>query len=212
MPEFLKKLASMALPFWMNDGEPKTLLAVARRFWALVYGWITWPVNQFDPLTCNETLLGLLAWDRDISRFKNEPLSLFRKRVAYAFVNARDSGSIAGFIAIFERLGIGYVELVERQPDIDWDIITVRVSDSQLAANSELMIQIIRQYGRTCRRYQYEVLTTLKLFINAGWDEGELICYGARESVSGTDREYGEYVTFPAVSQNENNAVFGAKL
>lgn len=212
MHEFLKKLATLVLPFWMNDGEPKALLAVARRFWALVYGWITWPVNQFDPLTCNETLLNLLAWDRDITRFKNEPLSLFRKRVAYAFVNARDSGSIAGFVAIFERLGIGYVELVERQPDIDWDIITVRVSDSQLAANTELMIQIIRQYGRTCRRYQYEVLTTLKLFINAGWDEGELICYSARESVFGTDREYGEYVTFPAVSQNENNAVFGAKL
>lgn len=212
MPEFLKKLASLVLPFWMNDGEPKTLLAVARRFWSLVYGWITWPINQFDPLTCNEALLNLLAYDRDITRFKNEPLALFRKRVAWAFVNARDSGSIAGFIAIFERLGIGYVELVERQPGIDWDIITVRVSDSQLAANTELMIQIIRQYGRTCRRYQYEVLTTLKLFINAGWDEGELICYSARESVSGTDREYGEYMTFPGVSQNENNAVFGAKL
>ncbi|MCE9890911.1 phage tail protein [Kluyvera intermedia] len=212
MTDFLKKMAGMALPFWMSKGEPGKLLAVMRRFWAEVYGWITWPVNQFDPLVCPEPLLRLLAYDRDITRFDGEPLELFRRRVAYAFVNASDAGSVAGFIAIFERLGIGYVELVERQPGIDWDIITVRVSDSQLAANSELMIQIIRQYGRTCRRYQYEVLTTLKLFINAGWDDGELICYSARESVSGTDREYGEYVTFPAVSQNENNAVFGAKL
>ena len=212
MPDFLKKLASLALPFWMNKGEPRILLVAVRKFWNLVYGWVTWPINQFDPLTCNESLLNLLAWDRDITRFKNEPLSLFRKRVAYAFVNARDAGSVAGFIAIFERLGIGYVELVERQPGIDWDVITVRVSDSQLAANTELMIQIIRQYGRTCRRYQYEVLTTLKLFINAGWDEGELICYSAGEYISGTDREYGEYVTFPAISHNESNAVFGAKI
>lgn len=212
MTDFEKKLAGLLLPTWMKKGEPAKLLRAARRFWLAVYGWITWPVNQFDPLTCTEPLLRLMAWDRDITRFNGEPLSLFRKRVAYAFINAKDAGSVAGFIAIFERLGIGYVELVERQPGIDWDIITVRVSDSQLAANTELMIQIIRQYGRTCRRYQYEVLTTLKLFINAGWDDGELICYSARESVSGTDREYGEYVTFPAVSHNESNAVFGAKI
>lgn len=212
MPEFLKKLASMVLPFWMNGGEPKTLLAVARRFWTLVYGWVTWPVNQFDPLTCNEALLNLMAYDRDITRFKNEPLALFRKRVAYAFVNARDSGSIAGFIAIFERLGIGYVELVERQPGIDWDIITLRVSDSQLAANTELMIQIIRQYGRTCRRYQYEVLTTLKLFINAGWNDGELICYCAGENILSASREFGEYVCYPASTENENNAFYGASI
>ncbi|MEH3539081.1 phage tail protein, partial [Enterobacter roggenkampii] len=168
MPEFIKKLSRLALPFWMDVGEPKTILAAARKFWAQVYSWVTWPVNQFDPLTCPEPLLNLMAYDRDITRFNNEPLSLFRKRVAYAFINARDAGSIAGFIAIFERLGIGYVELLERQPDIDWDVIVVRVSDGQLAANPELMLQIIRQYGRTCRRYQFEVLTSLKLFINGG--------------------------------------------
>lgn len=69
-------------------------------------------------------------------------ISLFRKRVAYAFINARDAGSVEGFINIFERLGIGYVELVERQPDIDWDVIMVRVTDSQIADNTQLMIQI----------------------------------------------------------------------
>lgn len=179
MPEFLKKLASLSLSFWMDEGEPKTLLVIARRYWALVYGWITWPVNQFDPLTCPEALLNLMAYDRDVTRFNGEPLALFRKRVAYAFVNARDAGSIAGFIAIFDRLGIGYVEMLERQPDIDWDVIIVRVSDSQLADNPELMLQIIRQYGRTCRRYQFEVITTQKFIIRAGWDQGEYICYPA---------------------------------
>ena len=162
MNEFMKKLAGMVLPSWMDQGEPNKLLKTARRFWAEVYGWITWPLNQFDPLTCTPALLNLLAYDRDITRFDGEPLSLFRKRVAFAFVNARDAGSVEGFINIFERLGIGYVELRERQPGIDWDVILVRVTDSQIADNTQLLIQIIRQYGRTCRRYQFEVITSEK--------------------------------------------------
>lgn len=177
MTDFLKKLAGMALPFWMSKGEPGKLLAVMRRFWAEVYGWITWPVNQFDPLVCPEPLLNLLAYDRDITRFDSEPLDLFRKRVAYAFVNASDAGSVAGFMAIFERLGIGTVELLERQPGQDWDVIIARVTDSQIADNSDLLLEIIRKYGRTCRRYRFEVITTKTLNISIGWYQGEYVCY-----------------------------------
>ncbi|WP_241281449.1 phage tail protein [Enterobacter hormaechei] len=180
MTDFLKKLASMSLPSWMNKGEPLALLRTARTYWAEVYSWITWPLRQFDPLTCTEPVLNLIAYDRDISRFSGEPLSLYRKRVAYAFINARDAGSVEGFVNIFSRLGIGYVELVERQPDIDWDVIMVRVTDSQIADNTQLMIQIIRQYGRTCRRYQFEVITSESLAIRAGWDQGEYVVYPAR--------------------------------
>ncbi|KTJ30718.1 hypothetical protein ASU88_08645 [Enterobacter hormaechei subsp. xiangfangensis] len=180
MTDFLKKLASMSLPSWMNKGEPLALLRTARTYWAEVYSWITWPLRQFDPLTCTEPVLNLIAYDRDISRFSGEPLSLYRKRVAYAFINARDAGSVEGFINIFSRLGIGYVELVERQPDIDWDVIMVRVTDSQIADNTQLMIQIIRQYGRTCRRYQFEVITSESLAIRAGWEQGEYVVYPAR--------------------------------
>lgn len=197
MPDFLKKLSGLSLPFWMNGGELKKILATARRFWAQVYNWITWPVNQFDPLTCEEALLKLIAYDRDITRFNNEPLSLFRKRVAYAFINALDAGSVAGFIAIFERLGIGYVELLERQPGIDWDVIIVRVSDSQLAANPELMLQIIRQYGRTCRRYQFEVITAQQVFMRAGWEQGEYVVYPSRLNSTG------DITTFSAKIQGE---------
>ncbi|HCQ6998508.1 TPA: hypothetical protein ACPY1R_002183 [Enterobacter hormaechei subsp. xiangfangensis] len=180
MTDFLKKLASMSLPSWMNKGEPLALLRTARTYWAELYSWITWPLRQFDPLTCTEPVLNLIAYDRDISRFSGEPLSLYRKRVAYAFINARDAGSVEGFINIFLRLGIGYVELVERQPGIDWDVIMVRVTDSQIADNTQLMIQIIRQYGRTCRRYQFEVITSESLAIRAGWDQGEYVVYPAR--------------------------------
>ncbi|WP_367165837.1 hypothetical protein [Kosakonia cowanii] len=179
MPEFMKKLAALALPFWMDNGEPQKLLRAARTFWQAVYGWLTWPVSQFDPLTCAEPLLNLIAYDRDISRFDGEPLTLFRKRVAYAFINAADAGSVEGFIRIFQRLGIGLVEVLERQPGIDWDIITLRLTDGQIASNTQLLVQIIQQYGRTCRRYQFEVITSEKLAIRAGWDQGEYICYPA---------------------------------
>lgn len=185
MTDFDKKMAGLSLPTWMRKGEPERLLKAARKFWAQVYGWITWPVSQFDPLTCSEPLLNLLAYDRDITRFNGEPLSLFRRRVAFAFINARDAGSVAGFISIFERLGIGYVELVERQPGIDWDVIQVRVSDSQIADNAQLLLQIIQQYGRTCRRYQFEVITSQPFAIRAGWDQGEYVVYPAR--IAGAD-------------------------
>lgn len=94
---------------------------------------------------------------------------------------------VEGFINIFDRLGIGYVELLERQPGIDWDVILVRVTDSQIADNTQLLIQIIRQYGRTCRRYQFEVITSEKLAIRAGWDQGEYVVYPA--TLAGTETQ-----------------------
>lgn len=196
MTEFEKRLADLKLPSWMDKGEPAKLLTAARVFWRGVMDWVQWPLRQFDPLTCVEPMLNLLAYDRDVSRFNGEPLGLFRKRVAYAFVNARDAGSVEGFIAIFQRLGIGYVELLERQPGIDWDVITVRVTDSQIAENTDLLLEIIRQYGRTCRRYRFEVITKQKMFIRAGWYEGEYVCYVASLSQE----------------TNNNSATYGAKL
>jgi len=79
--------------------------------------------------------------------------------VKYAFLNAKDAGSKAGFIRIFERLGIGYVEIEERFDVENWDVIKIRLSDSQLAKKTELLNLIIRKYGRTCRRYTFEVIT-----------------------------------------------------
>ena len=195
MSDFIALLKTLALPSWMNRGELDKLLAASKKFWAGIAEWVTWPLQQFDPLTCAEPLLNLLAYDRDIARFNGEPLALFRKRVAYAFINAQDAGSVSGFIAIFARLGIGYVELLERQPGIDWDVIIVRVSDSQISDNADLLLQIIRQYGRTCRRYQFEVMTTSGMRIRAGWNQGEYVCYPASLGISET-----------------GSATFGAKL
>ncbi|PHM27484.1 phage tail protein [Xenorhabdus budapestensis] len=179
MSEFRERLQRLTLPSWMDKGEPAKLLNAARTFWSQVYDWLTWPLAQLDAETCTESLLSVLAYQRDIQRFNGDPLPLFRKRVKYAFINAKDAGSIAGFIAIFERLGVGYVELLERQPDIDWDVIILRLSDSQIAANPDLLMNIIRQYGRTCRRYRFEVIAKNQLLMRVGSVGADYCAYAA---------------------------------
>lgn len=180
MSDFHEKLKRLHLPSWMDKGEPAKLLAALRRFWSGVYDWLTWPLQQLDAETCTESLLDILAYQRDIRRFNGEPTDLFRRRVKFAFINARDSGSVAGFAAIFERLGVGYVEQLERQPGIDWDVIILRVTDSQIGKNEDLLLNILRHYGRTCRRYWFEVVISSTLNMNVGHIQGEYICYHAR--------------------------------
>ncbi|EAP4179086.1 hypothetical protein DEH62_16250 [Salmonella enterica] len=166
------KFPDIKLPSWLNRGDVVRLKNAFTRFWTEVHGWVTWPLHQTDPLTCAESILNLIAWQYDISRFDGESLSLYRKRVKYAFINAQDAGSVAGFKAIFERLEIGFVEIQERQPGIDWDIILLRLTDSQVSDNTALLNQIIHQYGRTCRRYHIQIITTTDSLIGYGYWHG----------------------------------------
>ena len=106
-------------------------------------------------------MLDLLAWQRDITREKNETLRLYRLRVKYACVNAQDAGSTAGFARIFERLELGAVIVKERNDGLDWDVVLLEINDSVIADNTLLLDFIIRQYGRTCRRYQFQVITPM---------------------------------------------------
>lgn len=151
---------------WWEDGktiaqgvkEPAFLAKGIMAFWRRLRGWLLQPLTQQDPMTCSEAMLALLAWERDITRFKGEPLDLFRKRVKYAFINAKDSGEVAGFKRVFERLGIGWCELHERQEGAPWDVITIEVADSTIADNQRLVETLIQHYGRTCRRYRFQVV------------------------------------------------------
>lgn len=157
----------IGLPFWLEGIELVKLRDAATAYWAKIESWMQWPLTQFDALTCSEGILNLLAYQRDIQRFKDEPLELYRKRVGFAYVNAEDAGSKAGFIAIFERLGIGYLEIDERVDPVDWDVVLLRLSDSQLSNNMELLQKIIEKYGRTCRRYQLQVITPMLMTVDA---------------------------------------------
>lgn len=158
-------MIKLELPFWLDGQELAKLRAAAQGWWEKVEGWLRWPLLQMDAETCHTTVLDLLAWQRDITRFRAEPEALYRLRVKYAFVNAVDAGSVAGFKRIMQRLGVGYIEIEERLPDRDWDVVMLRLSDSQLSKNPDLLGVLIQQYGRTCRRYEFVTITPLPLFV-----------------------------------------------
>ncbi len=159
-------MIKLQLPFWNDQNSSESLLKTAQLFWERIEACLRWPLTQLDPLTCTLVVLNLIAWQRDITRIKNEPLNLYRKRVAYAYVNAADAGSTIGIKRIFMRLGVGYIEVEERAANRDWDVIILRMLDSQLAGNAELLKTIIEMYGRTCRRYEFEVITPIDISIS----------------------------------------------
>lgn len=153
-------------PPWWEDGqtlitplkEPYFLSRGIMSFWQQIRLWLLISLGVVNPLTCNKDLLDLLAWERDIKRFIDEPLEIYRKRVKYAFVNALDAGEVAGFKRIFERLGLGECDIHERVEGADWDVITVEVTDDAISSNPSLLQGLILHYGRTCRRYRFQVV------------------------------------------------------
>ncbi|SHO57899.1 phage tail protein [Vibrio quintilis] len=171
----IPELPESVIPWWQDGNttseetkEPYFLSSGVYRFFQRVRDYLLFPLRQTDALTCSESVLNLLAWDRDIQRFDDEPLSLFRKRVKFAAINARDAGSVAGFKRIFARLGIGIVSFKERTDAVQWDVCTIEVTDNDMTDNKVLMMVLIRQYGRTCRRYRFEVTYKSELNIEPG--------------------------------------------
>jgi len=160
-------MIEIKLPFWLEGTQLTKLVAGATAWWALAETWIKYPLTQFDEMTCAVAILDLLAYQRDIQRFAGEPLSLYRKRVKTALINVQDAGSVEGFIAIFARLELGVITLTERFDDVDWDVILINITDEQLAGNEQLLIEIIRLYGRTCRRYYYTVTTNFSIAVGS---------------------------------------------
>lgn len=158
-------MLKLSLPFWLDGPELAKVKAAAQAWWSKVENWLHWPLLQMDAETCHLSMLDLLAWQRDIQRFHVEPETLYRLRVKYAFINAVDAGSTAGMARIFERLGVGYVEIQERQDGLDWDIVLLLLSDTQLSQNPELLRVLMQQYGRTCRRYDFVTITPVSMHI-----------------------------------------------
>lgn len=160
-------MIKLELRFWLAGTELSKLRDAAQAWWERVESWVSWPLQQLDAETCHPTVLDLMAWQRDITRFRGEPESLYRRRVKYAFVNAQDAGSTAGFKRIFQRLGVGEVQILERQEGRDWDIVQLLLTDEQLSANPLLLDLIVNQYGRTCRRYELVGTSRVTLVIGA---------------------------------------------
>lgn len=155
------------LPVWIRSGvEIGKLKSAFDEWWDKLESWIKVPLDQMDPETCNQLLLKYYAYQADIDRFTDEPDDMFRKRVMYAEKNAMESGSTTGLVEVFDRLGIGEVEVVEREDEENWDAIALYLTDSQIASNTDLLDYIIQTYGRTCRRYQLTVVNEIDIEVH----------------------------------------------
>ncbi len=159
-------MIKLELPPWLYRGDAVALKQLFEAWWTRVEGWLQAPLQQIDPATCTLGVLALIAWGRNVTRFTGEPEALYRLRVMHAQVNARDAGSVAGTQRIFERLGVGYVEITERVAGRDWDVVVLKLSDSQLSQNQALLTLLLKKYGRTCRRYEFELITPVALGIS----------------------------------------------
>lgn len=164
----------MQLPFadfkyWMSRGELAKLAVALHNYWLRVEKVLRMPLAKHDPLTAPIDIVRMMAWERDIDPLEREDEMIFRIRVANAYSFARHGGETAGFKNMFGKLGVDWVEIHEREDQEQWDVVTIETADSDLAQKNWLMNTMIRQYGRTCRRYQFNVTypATLKMIAAA---------------------------------------------
>lgn len=157
-------MIEIKLPKWSRLGQIRALKKAIVSWWDLVESWLSWPMQQLDAETCSEGVLVLLAWQRNIQRFKTEPLQLYRYRIQHALANELDAGSASGLQRILVRMGIDYIEVEERAPGKDWDIIVLNGSESFISAYPDLLQIIVDKYGRTCRRYEWTTITPLSFY------------------------------------------------
>lgn len=143
------------LRFWESAGQMGKIAEIGDKWWDKVQGWLNWLPQQIDVDNAPIELVNLIAYQRDISRFQNEEEQLYRRRVKYAFLNAKSAGEYLGFFEIWQRLQLGMLEQQERISKEDWDVIQLVIDEDIFAKNQQLFDFIIRKYGRTCRRYWY---------------------------------------------------------
>ena len=143
------------LKFWQGKQDLNKIAIIFDAWFDKMQEYLLVLPSSTDVETAPLVIVKLIAWGRDIDRLKNEPEEMFRLRVKYALANALDAGSVAGFENIWKRLKMGSVAQNERIDAKNWDVIQLTVSDNDISRNSELMDEIIRKYGRTCRRYEF---------------------------------------------------------
>ncbi|HCG8177896.1 TPA: hemolysin [Vibrio parahaemolyticus] len=151
----------------MGRGELAKFARAMCNYWEHVRAAFEMPLQQHDPLTAPMALVNMLAWQREVERLGQEPEALFRIRVAHAYGFARDAGSIAGWEEMFTKLGYPHITQDERLDNVDWDVISLKIKDGDLTNVPKLIDTVIRQYGRTCRRYQYTTYSDAHVGVNS---------------------------------------------
>ena len=141
------------LKFWQSGPLLTRVAGVIGDLWQRVANALNELGFLVDPERCPEPILRLIAYQRSVDRLPGEDLALFRRRVKHAFENALDAGSVGGFERIWERLDLGTVIQRERVDEVEWDVIEVEVDPGRFAPYQGLFEELVRLYGRTCRRY-----------------------------------------------------------
>lgn len=161
-------MLNIKLPFWMRSHELKKLETAAHNLWKEVADWLGIPLSKFNLETCDLIIVDKTAYERKIARLDGEDEPIYRRRVKFAFANAKDAGIKEGMFRIFDRLGIPLYDIKERQADRDWDIVTFEISDDILSQHKNLVRLLVDTYGLTCRRYEYSVTDTIDQYIHIG--------------------------------------------
>lgn len=156
------------LPFWLSGIGIGSFVNLATAWFAYIQTILEWPLHQFDVDNAELFFVDLLAWERDVERFSNEPEWLYRRRVKFAFENAKDAGSVQGFTKIWQRMELGVLTIEERISGEDWDVVKLVVTESLIADRQDLLDIIVEKYGRTCRRYSWLTSTNNVIQIRVG--------------------------------------------
>lgn len=160
------------LPIWMDGEKAQGLRSLSMRWWEQCLTWLQAPLTLGDALTAPLAIVDLLAYQRDIDRYPNEPERLYRLRVHHALINAQDAGTRAGMERIFTRLEMPVYGLAERLAGYDWDMIKVAATLADYLQAADALHIVMSAYRRTCRRWLLEVqaptLTAPEHLTNAG--------------------------------------------
>lgn len=164
----MSDIDNIKLPSWLDGIDAKALGKVAQTYWQAVESYLLWWLQQLDEENASLPILDLLAWERGINRLDGESVELYSLRIKHAVANSEDAGSIVGMERIFKRLGFGYIEINERVPNFDWDMVEVSLIEDEFADNQLLVEELIKQYGRTCRRYFLSALSVINIYVGGG--------------------------------------------
>lgn len=149
------------LPIWLTEKNATALAEVAQSYWQEIESYLFWWLEQQHSENAQTAILDLLAWERGINRLPDEALELYGLRVKHAFANATDAGSNVGMEQIFKRLGFGFIQVNERVPGFDWDMVEIAMLEDEFSGKEQLVNEVIKQYGRTCRRYFLSAMATV---------------------------------------------------
>lgn len=167
------ELETIELPTWLTGENSTKLSQVAQQYWGEIESHLLWWLEQLDETQSQLPILDLLAWERGITRLNGESIELYSLRIKHAVVNSEDAGSNIGMEQIFKRLGFGYVQINERVEGFDWDMIEIAMIEDEFTGKQELVQELVKQYGRTCRRYFLSALIHIEGYFAAALIEYE---------------------------------------